>query len=201
MCAPPLTCRLAEAPEPLRRWLAINLRRLGFACAATLASACGWHRSTTSALLAGRVRSRRTDYARSPQLPGRQLRACSHRRACGEPRSIFVAHIGHAAASRTHADRRAARRGRTRRSPCTARSSSHCSTRWSSNTPTCAAPSGVQTLVLERALPVIPFYYLWWGIRVHALDVPDRELHLRGATTHCRATRTPPSSRWPHPRS
>ena len=36
-----------------------------------------------------------------------------------------------------------------------------------------AAPSGTQTLILERALPVISFYYLWWGIRVHALDVPN----------------------------
>jgi hypothetical protein len=34
-------------------------------------------------------------------------------------------------------------------------------------------PSGNQTVILERALPVIPFYHLWWGIRVHALDCPN----------------------------
>src|SRR5262245_23603491 len=50
---PPLTCRLAEVPEPLRRWLAENVRRAGFTSPTELALACGWHRSTASALLNG----------------------------------------------------------------------------------------------------------------------------------------------------
>jgi hypothetical protein len=32
------------------------------------------------------------------------------------------------------------------------------------------ALGGTQTIVLERALPVIPFYYLWLGIRCHNRD-------------------------------
>jgi hypothetical protein len=32
------------------------------------------------------------------------------------------------------------------------------------------AAGGTQTIVLERALPVIPFYYLWLGIRCHNRD-------------------------------
>lgn len=32
------------------------------------------------------------------------------------------------------------------------------------------AAGGTQTIVLQRALPVIPFYYLWLGIRCHNRD-------------------------------
>lgn len=32
------------------------------------------------------------------------------------------------------------------------------------------AACGVQTVILERAFPVIPFYYLWMGIRCHNRD-------------------------------
>ncbi|MBK6923452.1 MAG: hypothetical protein IPH07_39055 [Deltaproteobacteria bacterium] len=32
------------------------------------------------------------------------------------------------------------------------------------------AASGSQTIILERALPVIPFYYLWLGVRCHNRD-------------------------------
>jgi hypothetical protein len=43
--------------------------------------------------------------------------------------------------------------------------------------------SGSQTVILERALPVIPFYHLWWGIRVHALDVPNGSFLFEAANT------------------
>jgi hypothetical protein len=33
------------------------------------------------------------------------------------------------------------------------------------------AAGGNQVVILERALPTIPFYWLWMGIRVHAIDV------------------------------
>ena len=32
------------------------------------------------------------------------------------------------------------------------------------------ASGGTQTIIIERALPVIPFYYLWLGIRCHNRD-------------------------------
>lgn len=32
------------------------------------------------------------------------------------------------------------------------------------------AANGTQTIIIERALPVIPFYYLWLGIRCHNRD-------------------------------
>lgn len=32
------------------------------------------------------------------------------------------------------------------------------------------AAAGTQTIILERALPVIPFYYVWLGIRCHNRD-------------------------------
>jgi hypothetical protein len=32
------------------------------------------------------------------------------------------------------------------------------------------AAGGTQTIILERALPVIPFYYLWLGVRCHNRD-------------------------------
>jgi hypothetical protein len=32
------------------------------------------------------------------------------------------------------------------------------------------AAGGTQTIILERAFPVIPFYYLWMGIRCHNRD-------------------------------
>jgi hypothetical protein len=32
------------------------------------------------------------------------------------------------------------------------------------------AAAGTQTIILERALPVIPFYHLWLGVRCHNRD-------------------------------
>jgi hypothetical protein len=32
------------------------------------------------------------------------------------------------------------------------------------------AAGGTQTIILERALPVIPFYHLWLGVRCHNRD-------------------------------
>lgn len=45
------------------------------------------------------------------------------------------------------------------------------------------APSGTVTTILERALPVIPDYYLWVGIRVHARDIGGGNMVIEGFNT------------------